>query len=147
VKSTSFLFQDGPLLQDARSRHSCGIIRDANGTPQYVIVAGGRKHSKNKDAILNSVEYLDLNEITKGWQKSNQHLPFHVERSVLVEDQMTNSLIIIGGQSTNANHKLTSIYKLSDPLDSWEKQNYRLNHARVGHVAMFIPSSLVTCKN
>ena len=147
MKSTYFFLQDGPLLQDARSRHSCGLLRDANGTPQYVIAAGGRKHSKKKDAILNSVEYLDLNEISKGWQKSNQHLPFHVERSVLVEDQMTNSLIIIGGQSTNANHKLTSIYKLSDPLGSWEKQKYRLNHARVGHVAMFIPSPLVTCKN
>ena len=74
-------------MQDARSRQSCGIIRDANGTPQYVIVAGGRKHTKKKDAILNSVEYLDLDEISKGWQKSNQHLPFHVERSVLVEDR------------------------------------------------------------
>ena len=133
-------------MQVARSRHSCGILRDANGSPQYIIVAGGRKHSKEKDAILNSVEYLDLNEIEKGWQKSNQPLPFHVERSVLVEDWMTNSLIMIGGES-NGNHKLTSIYKLSDPLGSWEKQNYRLNHARVGHVAMFIPSSIVTCKD
>ena len=51
------IFKPGPDLMVGRYRHDCGWITNSNGS--YVVVAGG-----NNGTVLDSTEYLDLDEPT-----------------------------------------------------------------------------------
>ena len=140
----------GPELKHSRSEHACGILHQ-NGTAKFLIVAGGRsKDDNSNDNILNSTEFLDLSEKNHQWKESKSVLPIGLRKSKIVEDPDANSIYLIGGLENYYDINGTSpeglgIYRLFHPENDWIEKDYKLEKARAGHIAMFIPENLVSC--
>ena len=137
-------------MKNSRSEHACGILHQ-NGTAKFLIVAGGRsKDDNSNDNILNSTEFLDLSEKNHQWKESKSVLPIGLRKSKIVEDPDANSIYLIGGVGNNYDINGTSpegfgIYRLFHPENDWIEKDYKLEKARAGHIAMFIPENIVSC--
>ena len=132
----------------SRSEHACGILHQ-NGTPKFVIVAGGRTKNSYSNNVLNSAEYLDLSQNIHLWKESKSILPIGLRKSKIVEDPDSNSIYLIGGLGNDYDNATPEgfIYRLFHPENNWIVKDYKLENARAGHIAMFIPKTLTSCDN
>ena len=69
---------------------SCGVTRDANGNPQYVVIGGGRY-------MEDHVQILDI--ATPTWS-IGPSLPSHLKATVVVTYK--GSFLLVGGRSNEA---------------------------------------------
>ena len=59
-----------------------------------------------------TVEYLDLSQGSEQWSQGPE-LPFPVRRGVLVVDEATKALLLVGGRHLDADQAGTAILKIS----------------------------------
>ena len=127
-----------------RSRHSCGSFKRNDQT--YVVSVGGLDDIGNG---LNSTEIWISDD--SEWNPGPD-LPQTCIYGSLVTSPNHDGVILVGcGDQTNTGTLATdSIYKLSFDLNGqlqWETMKQKLEFARYGAVAMFVPdkSEFVNC--
>jgi hypothetical protein len=126
----------GPTLKSVRHEHGCGKL-DTNEV--YIIVAGGSDGSN----------YLDSTEILEPGRdewKLGPKLPSIIAETTMVEDKLSNSVLLVGGYDKGSSNK---IFKLASPLTTtsqWEELPQKLSVGKQAQpVAFFIPDSFVDC--
>jgi hypothetical protein len=132
-------FSSGPTLNSVRSYHGCGKIKSIDTFENYIIVAGGKNGFNN----LDSTEILEPG--SSEW-KLGPKLPVQIANVSSVEDQVSNSLLLVGGYVNGPSNK---IFRLTSPLtvtSQWEEVEQELAVAReYSPVAFFIPDSFADC--
>ncbi len=130
-------FSSGPTLKNVRFLHGCGKIKSIDANEVYIIVPGGYDGS----SYLDSTEILELG--SDEWRLGPK-LPLKISESTMVEDKVSNSLLLVGGNGPS-----NKIFKLESPLtitSQWEEITQKLVVGRDGcPVAFFIPDSFVDC--
>jgi N-acetylneuraminic acid mutarotase len=130
-------FSPGPTMNSARSYHGCGKIKSIDTFDDFIIVVGGYNGSSH----LDSTEILEPG--SNEW-KMGPKLPSQITGTTIVEDQVSNSLLLVGGGYDDAqSHK---ILRLATATSQWEEVEQELVVARRGSpVAFFIPDSFADC--
>ena len=133
-------FSSGPTLNSVRRSHGCGKIKSVDTNEVYLIVAGGYDESTRID----STEILEPG--SNEWMLGPK-LPVPIAEMMMVEDKVSNSVLLVGGYDTASSDK---IFKLASPLtvtSQWEEIPQKLDVARENlPVAFFIPDSFVDCQ-
>ena len=137
----SLVWENGPPLNTARSRHSCGLIKGKNNTVN-VIVTGGWSVSGDANSILDSVEVLDAGSTT--W-RAGPKLPIKNLAAQLVQDQ-NGGIILIGGSpdATTASPTLIQLNS-ADPGSEWIVMKQQLKYPRAAFTAFLIPENITDC--
>ena len=136
-----YQFQEGSPLKHSRREHSCGIlydVTDQENSHGKIIVTGGRS-TGGKNNKLFSTEYLDLSSYTNGWEKGPD-LPIGAKKVPMLEDQSTGSVYLVGVKK----QKDFLVYRLDDVSSTWYSIDTQPKIRREGHVALFLPTKLLT---
>lgn len=123
----------GPDLQIGRADHSCGMVRQSNGSDSFsIIVAGGSGTDAGR-----SVEILDAGSAS--WRFGSD-LMSDTQLAIMVEE-WTGSVLLVGGDSKR------SIYRLDHAGEghSWIQLPQKLAKSRTGFTAFLIPDHFVNC--
>ncbi len=132
-------FSSGPTMKSVRYRHGCGKMKSMDANEVYIIVAGGYDGS----SPLDSTEILELG--SDEW-KLGPKLPSIIAETTMVEDKLSNSVLLVGGYDEGSSNK---IFKLASPLTAtsqWEELPQKLSVGNQAQpVAFFIPDSFVDC--
>jgi hypothetical protein len=121
----------GPKLNVGRYHHSCGILKEKNGTYVFALLGYQSKTS----------EFLNLSSIEKGWTTDKQKLPASTTtlyHSSAVSSK--NGIYLVGGYNQRGGSK--EIYHRKCLSCDWRTLPQKLRIARYGHNAMFLPESL-----
>jgi hypothetical protein len=130
----------GPLLNDERWGHSCGVMNWLNPTTnqaeKIVVAAGG--------GYLSSVELLYLEK----WETNNEgwligpSLQNTAGWTAMVEFEGT--VILVGGSDVSK-EDYSQLLQLSSPEGPWIELEQTLKNARSYHTAFLVPDELVNC--
>ena len=127
----------------ARREHSCGILYDAtDATPKQIIVTGGinsYSNVTNPDTFLNSTEYLDLSNYKVGWRKG-PNLEIGIRKVPMLEAPDTGSVYLVGALKDSE----FLVYRLNDVESGWTARKSMPKIIRDGHVALFLPTELLS---
>ena len=157
VVNATFLFNfdtkkwtSGPSLQEARMTHGCGSFQLGDST--VLLVASGTVPRSWFTEDTRSVEILNTDEWSKGWQIATQKLPLTLRMFSILPSPNNRGLIVTGGYNAaqdlnNAN--LLRFECTDDTIESckWETSPQKmLLEGRNGHVALWIPDTIKTTK-
>ena len=97
----------------------------------------GGLHGVNN--ALFSTEYLDLSNFELGW-RNGTNLDFAIRKVPMLEDPSTGSVYLVGAKRGSD----FFIYRLNDVKGDWTALNSRPEIIRNGHVALFLPTELLS---
>ena len=116
----------------------CGVLKVAEARIHYVVVSGGTTVLSGQ-----SVEFLDLNDMDKGWFPGPYlPIPLYSHSTVATE----NSLVVIGGYSTDYSKNLFEL-TCSETGCKWKEMDHKLKIGRAYFVAMMVPDTLTNCED
>ena len=133
-------------LRVERDDHGCAAF--LFDSTSVVVVAGG----DSKRAVGTTVEFLRMDELSKGWQMGAK-LPWSLDRFSLLASPSETSLLAVGGNSNGASgytveHADTVLeMKCSSSLRNceWKALPEYLSSKRTDTVAMWLPKNLDLC--
>ena len=99
----------------------------------------GGLHGVNK--ALFSTEYLDLSNYKVGW-RNGTNLDFAVRKVPMLEDPATGSVYLVGAKKGVSN--IFKVYRLNDVKGGWTALESMPKITRIGHVALFLPTELLS---
>jgi hypothetical protein len=126
----------GPKLNAGRYDHSCGIIKEKNGTYVFALFGLGTGEKTS--------EFLNLTSIEKGWTTDKKKIPtkyprLHVSSAV----SSKNGIYLVGGFTHIGKWKGSKEIYHRKCLDcDWKTLPQKLRYDRYGHNAMLLPESL-----
>ena len=123
----------GPDLQIGRSGHSCGMVRQSNGSDKFsILVAGGLGAGR-------SVEILD--EGSNSWRNGSNLIDS--SNSAAMVEEWTGSVVLVGGNGIS--DKL--IFRLDHAGEGheWQRLRQMLAMAHNGHTAFLVPDDYANC--
>ena len=120
--TNGFNLTKGPRLNQGRTYHSCGKMKDKYGNI-LIVVAGGNS--------LNSVEILNTKSMNT-WIEGPK-LPFDIESSSMVSTD--DKVFLVGGESSNYAGNKNSVFELKSNLLEWKKIGVPIKELRYGHIA------------
>ena len=138
IHQDSDIWIEGPSLEIPRKLFGCGVLKVAEARIHYVVVSGGTTVLSGQ-----SVEFLDLNDMDKGWFPG-PYLPIPLYSHSMVATE--NSLVVIGGYSTDYSKNLFELTCLETGC-KWKEMDHKLKIGRAYFVAMMVPDTLTNCED
>lgn len=123
----------GPDLQKGRSGHSCGMVRQGEGSNKFsIVVAGGIGAER-------SVEFLDEGSDT--WRFGADLID--PSNAAAMVEEWTGSVVLVGGNGIS--DKL--IFRLDHAGEghAWHELPQKLAIAHNGHTAFLVPDEYASC--
>ena len=140
IHQDSDIWIEGPSMEIPRRVFGCGALKVAEAGIHYAVVSGGTTILSGQ-----SVEFLDLNDMDKGWFPGPYlPIPLHAHSMVATE----NSLVAIGGVTTDGT-TTNDLFELtcSETGCKWKEMEQKLKIGRSNFVAMMVPDSLTNCED
>ena len=129
---------EGPSLEIPRRAFGCGVLNMSEVGIHYAVVSGGPTVLSEQ-----SVEFLDLNDMDKGWFPG-PYLPIRLYAHSMVATE--NSLVVIGGVTDGEYSKDLFELTCSETGCKWREMEQKLTIGRSNFVAMMVPDTLTNCE-
>ena len=88
---------------------------------------------------MNSTEYLDLSNYKVGWRKGPD-LEIGIRKVPMLEAPDTGSVYLVGALKDSE----FLVYRLNDVESGWTALESMPKITRIGHVALFLPTELLS---
>ncbi len=127
----------GPMLNEGRLGHVCGVIQDSGNDEKKLVIAAGGYNRK-------STEILVVGSQPERWTRGPD-LPARISGAAGVTTPDGKTFLFVGGWNWDTGRLEDSIYKLQcyNLECCWTKLDHRLKVARSSFLAAFVPDSVL----